>query len=118
MSPDLAPGVDFVTKTGVGPFIDTGYSFNRLDPAFADVNRCRVYLSVDTLREMAQEAGLLDAKDGDMLDSYDRGYAAGHNDAVKENLNASVLAAADSLGVVADWVRSLAPAEQPSDAPS
>jgi len=79
-APALAPGVCWITKTGVGPFIDTG-----VDLSLHVVDRGRMYISVDTLREMAQIAGLFDEKKPATVELrekeiYDRGY----NDAIKE----------------------------------
>ena len=54
-APALAPGVCWITKTGVGPFIDTG-----VDLSLHVIDRGRIYIAVDTLREMAQLAGLFD----------------------------------------------------------
>jgi hypothetical protein len=51
-APTLQPAVDFVTKSPNGPFLDTGIN---VIPEM----RGRVYLSVDTIREMAEIAGLL-----------------------------------------------------------
>jgi hypothetical protein len=52
-APSISPGVCWITKTGVGPFIDTG-----IDLSKNVVDRGRMYISVDALREMAQVAGL------------------------------------------------------------
>ena len=73
--PTLQPAVDFITKTPNGPFIDTG-----LNVTFEQ--RGRVYLAVETIREMAQVAGLLDNKNAQEkslydLDIYNKGYEAG-----------------------------------------
>jgi hypothetical protein len=79
-APAMAPGVCWVTKTSVGPFIDTG-----VDLSLRVIDRGRIYLSVDALREMAQVAGLFDEKEPISVELkkqewYDRGY----NDAIKE----------------------------------
>lgn len=55
-APALQPAVDFITKSPNGPFIDTG-----LNVTFE--MRGRVYLSVETIREMAEIAGLLKSND-------------------------------------------------------
>lgn len=77
-APTLQPAVDFITKTPNGPFIDTG-----MNVAFEQ--RGRVYLSVETIREMAEVAGLLDAKNAQEaslydLEIYNKGYKDGLND--------------------------------------
>ena len=74
-APTLQPAVDFITKTPNGPFIDTG-----LNVTFEQ--RGRMYLSVETIKEMAKVAGLLENKNAQQLtlhdrDMYNRGYEAG-----------------------------------------
>lgn len=54
-SPTLAPGDDYITRSLKGPFIDTGL---QIKPGQA--RHGRVYLSIDTVREMAQILGLFD----------------------------------------------------------
>jgi hypothetical protein len=82
-APALAPGVCWITKTGVGPFIDTGVDLSK-----NVIDRGRIYISVDALREMAQIAGLFEEKEPISAELrrkewYDKGY----NDAVKELQN-------------------------------
>jgi len=77
-APTLQPAVDFITKTPNGPFIDTGF-----DVPFE--LRGRVYLSVETIKEMAQVAGLLENKNAQELNlhdkaMYERGYERGLRD--------------------------------------
>ena len=74
-APTLQPAVDFITKTPNGPFIDTGFNVTF-------ENRGRIYLSVETIKEMAEVAGLLESKNAqekNMHDegNYNRGYEAG-----------------------------------------
>jgi len=74
-APTLQPAVDFITKTPNGPFIDTG-----MNVTFEQ--RGRVYLSVETIREMAQVAGLLEnsnAQEKALYEAeiYNRGYKDG-----------------------------------------
>lgn len=78
-APILAPGEDFITRTINGPFIDTG-----TDLGFGQ--KGRVYLSVDTLREMADTAGLLDTADSQKV-NYDAAYKQGYADAMREKLD-------------------------------
>lgn len=54
-APALAPGDDYITRSLKGPFIDTGL---QIKPGQA--RHGRVYLSIDTIREMAQILGLFD----------------------------------------------------------
>ena len=74
-APTLQPAVDFITKTPNGPFIDTG-----MNVTFEQ--RGRVYLSVETIKEMAEVAGLLESKNAQEKNlhdegNYNRGYEAG-----------------------------------------
>lgn len=74
-APTLQPAVDFITKSPNGPFIDTG-----MDVRFEQ--RGRVYLSVETIKEMATIAGLLESKNAEQenlheIAIYNRGYEAG-----------------------------------------
>lgn len=73
-APALAPGVCWITKTGVGPFIDTG-----VDLSLQVIDRGRIYIAVDTLREMARVAGLFDEETPASVELrkkefYDQGY--------------------------------------------
>lgn len=73
----MLPGTDFLTKQIVGPFIDTGR-----DVEFSEIGR--VYISVDNIREMAQNAGLFDHEEGDNADSFQKGFDAGYAAALAE----------------------------------
>ena len=73
-APALAPGVCWITKTGVGPFIDTG-----VDLSLQVIDRGRIYIAVDTLREMARVAGLFEEEAPTSVELrkkefYDQGY--------------------------------------------
>jgi hypothetical protein len=77
-APTLQPAVDFITKSPNGPFIDTGF-----DVSFEQ--RGRMYLSVDTIKEMAEVAGLLENKKAQELSLHEleienRGYERGLRD--------------------------------------
>lgn len=77
-APTLQPAVDFITKTPNGPFIDTGFNVTF-------ENRGRIYLSVETIKEMAEVAGLLDNKNAQELSLHEleienRGYERGLRD--------------------------------------
>jgi hypothetical protein len=77
-APTLQPAVDFITKSPNGPFIDTGF-----DVSFEQ--RGRMYLSVDTIKEMAEVAGLLENKKAQELSLHEleienRGYERGLKD--------------------------------------
>lgn len=77
-APTLQPAVDFITKSPNGPFIDTG-----LNVTFE--MRGRVYLSLETIKEMAEIAGLLDNKNAQELSLHEleianEAYARGLKD--------------------------------------
>ncbi len=79
-APAQSPGVCYITRTAVGPFIDTG-----IDMSTTVIDRGRLYLAVDVIREMAQIAGLFDEGKPVSVELqekqwYDRGY----NEAIKE----------------------------------
>jgi hypothetical protein len=104
-TPAMMPGECWITKTSVGPFIDTG-----TDVPFE--RRGRVYISLDVLREMAFEAGLFE---GLVPKTYvDEAHAQGYADAIKENINGDLAGAAAALRSAADRVDAvLAGAEAP-----
>ena len=77
-APTLQPAVDFITKSPNGPFIDTGFNVTF-------EQRGRIYLSVETVKEMAEIAGLLDNKKAQELSLHEleienRGYERGLKD--------------------------------------
>jgi hypothetical protein len=79
-APAMSPGVCWITKSGVGPFIDTG-----IDLSLHVVDRGRMYISVDALREMAQVAGLFDETTPVSVELRKKElYDLGYNDALKE----------------------------------
>lgn len=94
-----SPGVDFITKSPNGPFIDTGHIVQFMEGRNAD----RVYLSVETLREMCQIAGVLEEPTSDAARAREVAiYNQGYSDAVKENIGGELRGIADRLGFVAD----------------
>lgn len=79
-APTMSPGVCWITKSGVGPFIDTG-----VDLSLHVVDRGRIYLSVDAIREMAQIAGLFDENEPVSVDLKKKEwYNQGYNAALEE----------------------------------
>lgn len=85
-APPREPGHCWITKTAVGPFIDTG-----VDLSVKVIDRGRIYISVDALREMAQVAGLFDEEEPKTVGlQRKRWYEEGYNDALKEFSNESV----------------------------
>ena len=94
-----APGVCWVSKSPNGPLIDTGVSilFNE---------RGRLYLGLDTLRDMAKIAGLFDEfefnRDERDAEMFHKGYVAG----VKEDLRGNLGNSVTELGFLIDTLRS------------
>lgn len=80
-TPALAPGECWITRTPIGPFIDTN-----IDVPFE--RRGRVYLSKDVVREMAFEFGLFEGLVP--ATEVEEAYANGLRDGVKENLGGNV----------------------------
>lgn len=92
--PTFYPGADLLTRGVTGPFVDTGF-----DIPLELVNRrdARVYLSVDTIRELAQTAGILSE---DALEAPDKGtneYLAGYKDATEDGLSELLVDISDRL---------------------
>lgn len=99
-APTMAPAVDYVTSSAVGPFIDTNR--NITDAAGRILGR--LYLSKDTVREMAQELGLI----GGHADrsALDDAYHRGKLDALKEDLSGDIHNISTTLG---RWLAHIAP---------
>lgn len=77
-APTLQPAVDFITKSPNGPFIDTGFNVTF-------EQRGRIYLSVETVKEMAEIAGLLENKNAEQKVLHDTAtYNRGYEDGLKE----------------------------------
>ncbi len=85
-APPREPGHCWFTKTAVGPFVDTG-----VDLSVARIDRGRIYISFDALREMARVAGILDEEEPKTVGLRKKQwYEEGYNDAVKEFSDGSV----------------------------
>lgn len=78
-APAMAPAEDIITRTTVGPFVDTG-AFTVPGP-----QRRRIYLSVETIRELAETAGIISAP-GATEQQLAHAYAMGALDMTKERL--------------------------------
>lgn len=78
-APALAPAEDIVTRSTVGPFVDTG-AWTIPGP-----RKQRIYLSVDTIRELAITAGIVQGN-GASDQQVAHAYATGALDTIKENL--------------------------------
>ena len=94
-TPAMLPGDCWISRTSVGPFIDTG-----TDVPFE--RRGRVYINVDVLREMAFEAGLFEG----LVPSteVEKAYANGVADTFKENIDGDLAGAAAALRSAADRI--------------
>lgn len=88
--PDRAPACDFITRTTVGPFVDTGVDvLLRSQPGNPIITE-RVYLSVSTIRQLAQIAGLgagdSESEQESIAEYEARLMAQGKLDGLKEGL--------------------------------
>lgn len=82
-APDKNPGVDYLTRTSVGPFIDTG----RDAPAQSGRGLDRIFISVDTLKHMADIAGITAGPtEGAVNEAYRRGLVDGIESATGRGL--------------------------------
>lgn len=79
-APVQQPAVCWISGTSVGPFIDTN-----VDVSVGKIDRGRIYISKDILREMAQVAGLFDEDEPVSVDLKKKEwYNQGYMDAMKE----------------------------------
>lgn len=77
-APTLLPAVDFVTRSPNGPFLDTGINLTV-------ESKGRVYLSVETIREMAEIAGILETHNAQEKKLHETEiYNTGYRDGLKE----------------------------------
>lgn len=92
--PLLDPGHCWISKTAEGPFIDTGVDVGRMY-----IERGRIYLSFDVIREMARVAGILDeGKPASVELKEQEWYDKGYSDALKENYGDLLTRLADRVG--------------------
>jgi hypothetical protein len=108
-APAMSPGVCWITKTGVGPFIDTG-----VDLSLHVVDRGRIYISVDAIREMAQIAGLFDetapvSVELRRKEFYDQGYKDALEEMNKDVINNFVERVVSNSALAAGAATVLAP---------
>lgn len=91
-TPILSPGVDWLTRSPDGPLIDTG-----VDIAFGATGR--LYLSVETVRQLADVAGLFEGFVlGDAGDAIEVAREEGYGRALKENIIGQLGSIVDELG--------------------
>ncbi len=77
----LSPGHCWISRNSEGPFIDTG-----VDVGLIHIERGRIYLAVEVLREMARVSGILDeGKSASVELKEQEWYNKGYSDALKEN---------------------------------
>lgn len=88
--PTLPPAVDYVTGTGVGPFIDTGRDIE--GPGGRNLGR--LYLSKSTVEEMARELGIIGTESHQATQAA---YNQGMFDALQEGLSDDLVRVADTL---------------------
>lgn len=104
-APEFAPGTDYVTGSGVGPFIDTGRDIRDQ----AGRNLGRLYLSKDSVAEMARELGLIGGHSDDT--AIQTAYNKGKLDGLQEELGGDLYSVADTLR---RWLEHVAPAGDPA----
>ena len=101
-SPDRQPAVDFITRSAEGPFVDTGVDIRLRSQPGMPVAVERLYLSVATVRFLAEVVGLTfgeGEKEREDVDAYEaRLIAQGKLDGLKEGIG-------DDLGNVARTLR-------------
>lgn len=114
-TPILAPGNCWVSKTTDGPFIDTGVDVGRMH-----IERGRIYLSFEVLREMARVAGILDEGKSTSAELKEKEwYDKGYSDAIKENYGNLLTQLADRVGPsILDAVSSAGTVEAEDDSES
>jgi hypothetical protein len=93
-APALEPAVCWITRSGQGPFIDTGVDIGRMH-----IERGRIYLSFDALREMARVAGILDEGKSASVELKEiEWFNKGYSEALKENYGDLLTRLADRVG--------------------
>lgn len=98
---EMMPGEDFLTRSIVGPFIDT-----RRHIEFEQArNRPRIYLSIDTIREMAEDLGLFDEYREQVKAAHDDAMNEGYALGIKENFDGDLAGIADRLDYMAVTLR-------------
>jgi hypothetical protein len=110
------PGIDFITNSPNGPFVDTGLKVSKFDAMFDPVyGGAHVYLAAATIREMAEGAGLFEPFRDELLRIQQIGYDLGYADAMKENIGGTVSDLATRLGGLADRIAGAVVAEAGPD---
>lgn len=95
--PEKHPAVDFITRSGAGPFVDTGVDvMMQPQPGMQFVSE-RVYLSVNTIRQLAQVAGIK-SEQGVSAEREAQLIAQGKLEGLKEDLGGDLEHVARTLG--------------------
>lgn len=106
-APTRSPGVDYLTGTTVGPFIDTGK-----DVQLPDGRKLgRIYLAKSTVEELAREFGITNNDkvriDALVNEAYNRGKLDGLKEEIGGDLN-------DVVNVLRRWLTYVDPASSAS----
>lgn len=83
--PDKNPACDFITRSTVGPFVDTGVDVLLRPQPGMQVQAERVYLSVNTIGALAQFAGV-SVSEGNSADREAQLKALGKLEGLNEGL--------------------------------
>ncbi len=94
----LEPGIDAVTGSSKGPFVDTGAWL------LPSPRRRRLYLSVATIRELAEVAGVIEPPSATAL-TVAQARSEGALEVIKENLGGDLVRVLGRLAVVLADVR-------------
>ena len=99
--PEHQPGVDFLTRSGVGPFVDTGIDVvRRGQPGLPFVTE-RVYLSVATIKSLAAVAGINSTETPEREETL---IALGKAEFMKEGYGERIVELAGYFGRLSDAV--------------
>lgn len=98
--PEHQPAVDFITRSGEGPFIDTGVVVHVRNQPGQPLITERVYLSTATIAQLATMIGLEGLAEATVLHEQ-KLIAQGKVEAMKEGLGDRLLALAADLRAVA-----------------
>lgn len=95
--PDRSPAVDFITRSSEGPFVDTGVDvLLRTQPGNPIVTE-RVYLARNTIRQLAQLAGIESDAADTASDQEAHFIAQGKLEGLKEGLGDDLVNVARTL---------------------
>jgi hypothetical protein len=98
--PEKAPAVDFLTRSGVGPFVDTGVDVLLRSQPGLPVQVERVYLSAATIHQLAQMVGV-NAQAGVSEEREQQLIAQGKLEGLREGLDGQLV---DVAGTLRRWL--------------